>query len=236
MLEVKNIDVFHEDTQALWDVSMTLQKGEILTMIGANGAGKSTIAETIAGLIKPAKGKVFLDGVRIDLEPVHRLVQMGISLVPENKGLFPGMSVLENLEMGAFNPKSREAKEENLATVYELFPLLKGRSKQLAGTLSGGEQQMLAIGRGMMSDAKVLILDEPSLGLAPRIAEDIFAVIHRIYKTGVSILLVEQNVHIALELAQRAYIIENGRVTRHGDARGFLDDEHVMDAYLGTGV
>jgi branched-chain amino acid transport system ATP-binding protein len=236
MLEVKNIDVFHEDTQALWDVSMTLQKGEILTMIGANGAGKSTIAETIAGLIKPAKGKVFLDGVRIDLEPVHRLVQMGISLVPENKGLFPGMSVLENLEMGAFNPKSREAKEENFTAVYELFPLLKRRSKQLAGTLSGGEQQMLAIGRAIMSDAKVLILDEPSLGLAPRITEDIFEVIYRIHKTGVSILLVEQNVHIALELAQRAYIIENGRVTRHGEAKGFLNDEHVMDAYLGTGV
>jgi len=236
MLEVMDINVFHGDIQALWDVSMTLQDGEIVTLIGANGAGKSTIAETIAGFIIPASGSVLFDGVRIDDEQVHKVVDMGICLVPEDKGIFPSMNVLENLEMGAFTAKARKARDETIRTIYELFPILKIRSKQLAGTLSGGEQQMLAIGRGIMSKAKLLILDEPSLGLAPQITEEIFEVVYQIHKTGVSILLVEQNVHIALGLANRAYIIENGRVTKHGEARALLDDEHVMDAYLGTGM
>jgi len=236
MLEVKNIDVYHGDMQALWDVSLTLQEGEIVTLIGANGAGKSTIAETIAGLLTPAKGNVNFGGVRIDKEPVHRVVQMGISLIPEDRGLFPGMSVLENLELGAFNPESRNAKGETLQYIYELFPLLERRGKQMARTLSGGEQQMLAIGRGLMSKAKLLLMDELSLGLAPLVSKDIFKVIYQIHESGVSILLVEQNVRIALGLANRAYIIENGRVAGYGDAKSLLHDQHVMDAYLGAGM
>jgi branched-chain amino acid transport system ATP-binding protein len=235
MLEVNNIDVYHGDLQALWDVSLKVEEGELVSLIGANGAGKTTTVETISGLQTPASGTVIFNGVRLDKEPTHKVVALGVCLIPEEKGIFPGMSVLENLELGAFPPESRKARNETFESVYELFPLLKSRRKQAAGTLSGGEQQMLAIGRGLMARPKLLMCDEPSLGLAPLIMRSIFEVIKHINKSGVSILLVEQNVRAALGLAQRAYIIENGRVAGHGDAKSLLDDEKVRDAYLGTG-
>jgi branched-chain amino acid transport system ATP-binding protein len=235
MLEINNIDVYHEALQALWNVSLTVKEGELVSLIGANGAGKTTIVESISGLLTPASGTVIFNGVRLDKEPSQRVVQLGVCLVPEERGIFFGMSILENLELGAFPKKSREVKDETLKFVYELFPVLKNRSRQVAGTLSGGEQQMLAIGRGLMSKPKLLMLDEPSLGLAPILVKNIFEVIKQVNRSGVSILLVEQNVRVALELAKRAYIIENGRIIQHGDAKGLLSDEQVKDAYLGTG-
>lgn len=233
MLEVNNIDVYHGDLQALWDVSLTLQEGEVVAIIGANGAGKSTIVETISGLLTPATGSVIFNGTHLDKEPAHRIVQLGVCLVPEERQLFPGMTVLENLELGAFTPESRGGKDERLKFIYDLFPVLKARSKQAAGTLSGGEQQMLAMGRGLMSKPKLLMLDEPSLGLGPLVVKAIFEVVDQINKSGVGILLVEQNVRLALALANRAYIVENGRIAGHGDAKSLLDDKHVKEAYLG---
>lgn len=233
MLEVNNIDVYHGELQALWDISLTVQEGEMVALIGANGAGKSTLVETISGLLTPATGSVIFNDVRLDKEPAHKVVQLGVGLVPEERLLFPGMTVLENLELGAFTPESRKVKDETLKSIYEMFPVLKDRSRQAAGTLSGGEQQMLAIGRGLMSKPKLLMLDEPSLGLGPLVIKAIFEVIHRINKSGVGILLVEQNVRLALGLVNRAYIIENGRITGHGDAGSLLDDKHVKEAYLG---
>jgi branched-chain amino acid transport system ATP-binding protein len=235
MLEVNNVDVYHGALQALWNVSLKVNEGELVSLIGANGAGKTTIVESISGLLIPASGTVIFNGVRLDKEPSQRVVQLGVCLVPEERGIFFGMSVLENLELGAFQKKSRRVKDETLDFVFELFPILKDRSRQMAGTLSGGEQQMLAIGRGLMAKPKLLMLDEPSLGLAPLIVKTIFEVIREINKSGVSILLVEQNVRAALELAKRAYIIENGRIVQHGDTKGLLSDEQVKDAYLGTG-
>ncbi|MGD8984468.1 MAG: ABC transporter ATP-binding protein [Desulfobacteraceae bacterium] len=234
MLEVNNIDVYHGDIQALWNVSLTVDEEELVSLIGANGAGKSTIVETISGLHTPASGTVVFNGVRLDREPSHKVVELGLCLIPEEKGIFPGMSVLENLELGAFNAESRKVRGQTFQSVYELFPVLKSRRKQAAGTLSGGEQQMLAIGRALMGKPKLLMCDEPSLGLAPLIVKSIFEVIKQIKKSGVSFLLVEQNVRAALELAKRAYIIENGRVAGHGEATSLLDDEKVIGAYLGT--
>ena len=235
MLEVNNIDVYHGDLQALWDVSLKVEEGELVSLIGANGAGKTTAVETVSALLTPASGTVIFNGVRLDKEPTHKGVELGVCLIPEEKGIFPGMSVLENLELGAFTSESRKARGETFKAVYRLFPVLEERKKQVAGTLSGGEQQMLAIGRALMAKPKLLMCDEPSLGLAPLIVKSIFEVIKQINKSGVSILLVEQNVRAALGLAKRAYIIENGRVAGHGDAKSLLDDEKVRDAYLGTG-
>jgi branched-chain amino acid transport system ATP-binding protein len=234
MLEVIQIDVYHGDLQALWAVSLKVHEGELVSLIGANCAGKSTIVETISGLITPAVGSVIFNDLRLDKEPTHKIVRLGISLVPEERGVFPGMSVLENLELGAYTRESRNLRNETFKFVYELFPILKSRRKQAAGTLSGGEQQMLVVGRAMMSKPKLLMLDEPSMGLAPLIVKAIFGVIQQINKSGVSIFLVEQNVRAALELANRAYIIENGRVTGYGDTKGLLDDENIKAAYLGT--
>lgn len=234
MLEVSNLDVYHGDIQALWNISLSLDEGEIVALIGSNGAGKSTLLETIAGLLSPASGSVVFDGVRLDKESSQRIVQLGISLIPEDRGIFPYMSALENLELGAFNKRARRQKDETLTFVYELFPILKDRSTQQAGTLSGGEQQMLAIGKGLLSKPKLLMLDEPSLGLGPLVVKNIFESIYQINKIGVNILLVEQNVRIALSIADRAYIIENGRILHHGDSKSFLNDERVRSAYLGT--
>jgi branched-chain amino acid transport system ATP-binding protein len=235
MLEVHGVDVYHGDLQALWDISFYLDEGEIVTLIGANGAGKSTTLETIAGLLAPAKGSVIFDSVHLDKEPSQRIVQLGICLIPEDRGIFTGMSVLENLELGAFNKRSRKVKDESIEFVYEMFPILKVRTRQVAGTLSGGERSMLAIGRGLMAKPKLLMLDEPSLGLAPLVVKNIFDAIRKINNAGVGILLVEQNLHAALRLAKRAYIIANGRIVQQGDAKSILSDEQVKDAYLGTG-
>jgi branched-chain amino acid transport system ATP-binding protein len=234
MLEVSNIDVYHGDLKALWNISLNLNEGEIVALIGSNGAGKSTLLETIAGLLIPATGRVLFNGVRLDKEPSQRVVQLGVSLVPEDRGIFPYMSVLENLELGAFNKRGRRLKDETLKFVYGLFPILKDRGSQPAGTLSGGEQQMLAIGKGLLSKPKLLMLDEPSMGLAPLVTRNIFEAIYQINRIGVSILLVEQNVRITLSIASRAYIIENGRIVHHGDSKNLLNDEQVRHAYLGT--
>ena len=235
MLEVKNINVYHGDLQALWDVSLQVGEGELVCLIGGNGAGKTTIVESISGLLTPAAGSIWFEGVRLDKEPTQRVVELGISLIPEEKGIFPSMSVLENLELGAFTRESRKIRNNTFRFVYKLFPILNSRKKQMAGTLSGGEQQMLAIGRALMGKPKLLMCDEPSMGLGPLIVKNIFEVIKQINGSGVGILLVEQNVRAALGLAKRAYIIENGRVGGYGEAQTLLEDEKVRNAYLGTG-
>jgi len=234
MLEIERINVSYGDLQALWDVSFKTEEKEIVALIGPNGAGKTTTLKTITGLLKPFAGEIRFEGIAMEKVPIHKRVDMGISLVPEGRGLFPGMSTLENLEMGAFTAKGRSFKEETLEQVYELFPILKKRKKQAAGTLSGGEQQMLAIGRGLMSKPKLLLFDEPSWGLSPLLSKLIYEVISQINHSGMTILLIEQNVRIALELAHRAYVVENGRIVNQGDTRNMLNDKHIREAYLGT--
>ena len=235
MLEVNNIDVYHGDLQALWEVSLQVGEGELVSLIGGNGAGKTTIVESISGLLTPATGNIRFNGVRLDKEPTQKVVELGVCLIPEEKGIFPSMSVLENLELGAFARESRKRRNDTFRFVYELFPILNSRGKQKAGTLSGGEQQMLAIGRALMGKPKLLMCDEPSLGLAPLVVKSIFEVIKQVNRSGVGILLVEQNVRAALGLAKRAYIIENGRIAGHGETKSLLEDEKVRNAYLGTG-
>jgi branched-chain amino acid transport system ATP-binding protein len=234
MLEIEKISVSYGDLQALWDISFKVEQREIVALIGPNGAGKTTTLRTITGLLRPFAGEIRFESLGVEKLPIHKRVDMGISLVPEGRGLFPGMSVLENLEMGAFTAKGRSFKDETLEQVYKLFPVLKNRKKQAAGTLSGGEQQMLAIGRGLMSKPKLLLFDEPSWGLSPLLSKVIYEVIGQINHTGVTILLIEQNVRVALELAHRAYVVENGRIVKQGDSRKMLHDQHIREAYLGT--
>jgi branched-chain amino acid transport system ATP-binding protein len=234
MLEIKGMNVFYGDFKALWDVSFKVAKDEIVALIGPNGAGKTTILKTVSGLLRLVTGGITFEGMAMDKAPIHKRVEMGISLVPEGRGLFPGMSVLENLEMGAFTAKARSSKNETIEQVYELFPVLKMRKKQAAGTLSGGEQQMLAIGRGLMSKPKLLLLDEPSWGLSPLMSKNIFGAARQINNSGVTILLVEQNVRMALELADRAYVVENGRIVEGGYSWNMVNNQHIREAYLGT--
>ena len=234
MLEIEKINVSYGDLQALWDISFKVGEKEVVALIGPNGAGKTTTLKTITGLLRPFAGEIRLEGQAMEKMAIHKRVEMGISLVPEGRGLFPGMSTLENLEMGAFTAKGRICKDETIEQVYELFPILKNRKKQAAGTLSGGEQQMLAIGRGLMSKPKVLLFDEPSWGLSPLLSKVIYEVIGQINRSGVTILLIEQNVRIALELASRAYVVENGRIVNQGDSKNMLNDQHIREAYLGT--
>lgn len=237
MLKFSHVNVYYGDLQALWDISLTVDDKEIVTLIGSNGAGKTTILKTISGLLKPKSGKVIFDGIRLDKLPAHKIVQLGICMVPEGRGLFPEMSVIENLELGAFIPRARQVKEETATWVYEVFPVLKARTKQSASTLSGGEQQMLAIGRALMSQPKLLILDEMSLGLAPLLLQEICRVIKYINKSNeIGIFLIEQNVRAALELADRGYIVENGHVVGQGESKRLLDTDQVKDAYLGMGI
>ncbi|HYA93453.1 MAG TPA: ABC transporter ATP-binding protein [Thermodesulfobacteriota bacterium] len=234
MLEIEKINVSYGDLQILWDISLRVGEKEIVGLIGPNGAGKTTTLRTITGLLRPFAGGIQFEGVPMEKVPIHKRVELGISLIPEGRGLFPGMSTLENLELGAFTTKGRACKDETLEQVYELFPVLKNRKKQAAGTMSGGEQQMLAIGRGLMSKPKLLLVDEPSWGLSPLLSKVIYEVIGQINHSGVTILLIEQNVRIALELANRAYVVENGRIVKQGDSRNMLDDQHIREAYLGT--
>jgi branched-chain amino acid transport system ATP-binding protein len=234
MLEIEKINVSYGDLQALWDVSFKVEEKKITALIGPNGAGKTTTLKTITGLLRPSAGEIRFEGTAIGKVSIHKRVEMGISLVPEARGLFPSMTVLENLELGAFTAKGRSCKEETLKQVYELFPILKNRKKQAAGTLSGGEQQMLAIGRGLMSKPKLLLFDEPSWGLSPLLSKVIYDVIGQINHSGVTILLIEQNVRVALELANRAYVVENGCIVKKGDSHRMLNDPHIREAYLGT--
>jgi branched-chain amino acid transport system ATP-binding protein len=233
MLEVNKINVFYGDAQALWDVTFKVDKGEIVTIVGANGAGKSTTLKTIGGVLRPRPGEITFLGKRIDALPAHKTVEEGIAHIMEGRRLFPYMTVQENLELGAYNPKAWMKRKETLEWVYELFPILKERKDQLAGTLSGGEQQMLAIGRGLMSMPKLLMLDEPSLGLAPKLVMQVFDIIKKINEQGITILLVEQNVQHALTLADRGYVLENGRIAMEGTGEELLKNPHVKKVYLG---
>jgi branched-chain amino acid transport system ATP-binding protein len=233
MLEVQGIDAGYKDLQALWDVSLRVREGELVALIGPNGAGKTTTLKVISGLIKPSAGNVLLDGHSLTKEPPHKIVDLGISQVLEGGRVFTELTVLENLDLGSFGAKARKVKDENLERVFDLFPRLKERQRQRAGTLSGGERQMLAISRALMSAPRLLMLDEPSFGLAPILVEQIFDMITEINRQGVTVLLVEQNVRAALELTQRAYVIENGRVVGEGSGDSLLSFESIRTAYLG---
>jgi branched-chain amino acid transport system ATP-binding protein len=231
MLEIQDINAYYGDLQALWGISLQVREGELVALIGPNGAGKTTTLRVINGLLKPASGSVQFCGQRLHKTPAHEIVELGISQVPEGGSVFTGMSVLENLELGAFTSKARKVKDQSLKWVYEIFPRLEERKKQRAGTLSGGERQMLAIGRAMMSKPKLLMLDEPSFGLAPILVQQMFEMIKGINGQGVTVLLVEQNV-AALELAHRTYVIENGRIVGQGSGENLLSFESVRSAYL----
>lgn len=233
MLSIEKIDAFYKELQAIWEISLVVNEGELVALVGPNGAGKTTTLRIISGLLKPASGHIRFKDKLIDKEPPHKIVELGISQVPETGKIFTGMSVLENLELGAFVPNARKEKEQSLKWVYEIFPLLEERKNQRAGTLSGGERQMLAIGRALMSRPKLLMLDEPSFGLAPILVEQMFEMIKKINEQGVTILLVEQNVQAALELAHRAYLLENGRIVGEGNGKDLLSFESVRSSYLG---
>ncbi len=236
-LEIKDLHVHYGKIEAIKGISVVVEQGEIVTLIGANGAGKTTTLKTISGLRKVTGGSIFFDGQDISNLPAHERVEMGISQVPEGRGIFPGMTVLENLEIGKYFRKNRGAEmAEDLDRVYTLFPRLKERTGQSGGTLSGGEQQMLAIGRGLMARPKVLLLDEPSMGLAPMMIQNIFNIITEINKSGTTILLVEQNAQQALQRADRAYVLETGKVVKEAKASDLLNDPAVRAAYLGTGA
>lgn len=234
LLRVDNVSVHYGSLQALWDVSLEAREQEMVAIAGANGAGKSTLLKTISGILHPTEGSIKFDERDITRAGAYQIVNQGISHVPEGRRLFPDMTVLQNLRIGSYNPKARAKREVNLKRVYDLFPILKERKNQLAKTLSGGQQQMLAIGRGLMSDPKLLIIDEMSLGLSPLIVQDLFEVLHEIKAQGITILLVEQNVWRTLHEADRAYVIETGRIVLSGDALALCEEDEVRSAYFGT--
>jgi branched-chain amino acid transport system ATP-binding protein len=234
MLEIKNIDVFYGDVQVIWDVSFEVRPGEIVALIGANGAGKSTTLKTISGILRPRKGEILFNDIPIHKIEPYKLIETGIVHVPEARRLFVEMTVEENLDMGSLKKEAKNDREITKQLVFELFPRLLERKRQLAGTLSGGEQQMLAVGRGLMSKPKLQMFDEPSLGLSPILVRDIFSVIKRIKEEGVTVLIVEQNVKQTLAIADRAYVMENGRIVLHGTGESLLNNEHVRTAYLGV--
>jgi branched-chain amino acid transport system ATP-binding protein len=236
-LEIKDLRVHYGKIEAIKGISIVVNQGEIVTLIGANGAGKTTMLKTISGLRPVTSGQILFDGEDISKVPAHKRVDLGLSQAPEGRGIFPGMTVLENLEMGKYNRKNRRAElQEDLEMVYHLFPRLKERTSQSGGTLSGGEQQMLSIGRALMARPKVLLLDEPSMGLAPQMIANIFRIITEINQQGVTILLVEQNAQQALQRAHRAYVLEIGKVVKEAKASDLLNDPAVREAYLGTGA
>jgi len=233
MLRVEGIDVFYGEVQALWGVSFEVGEGEIVTLVGSNGAGKTTALKTISGLLTPRGGAIYFNDTRLDAVAAYRVVELGIAHIPEGRRLWPGMSVLETLELGAYTPRARAEKTHTLEWVLTIFPRLAERLSQGAHTLSGGEQQMLAIARGLLSRPKLLMLDEPSLGLAPLLVEQVLQVIQEINRQGVTVLLVEQNVHHALAIAQRAYVLETGKVIKAGRGKDLLNDPQIKSAYLG---
>lgn len=233
MLAVHNIDTFYGKIQALWDVSLKIDEAEIVALIGTNGAGKTTLLNTITGLLHPASGSIEFLGKRIDGLKSHDIVELGLSHIPEGRKLFPDMSVHENLEIGAYTRRVWKNRRETLDEIYGLFPVLKTRQGQLASTLSGGEQQMVAIGRGLMSQPKLCFIDEPSSGLAPLMVDDIFRIIPGLRDKGIAVFLIEQNVQQTLEISDRAYVLENGRVTLAGESKQLLEEERIRKAYLG---
>ena len=233
MLDVQNLTSGYGRAQVLWDVSLTVGDGEIVTLLGPNGAGKTTLVNAVSGIAPPWTGRVLLDGTNLtEIEP-HRVSEQGMAVVPEGRRIFPEMSVTDNLDIGAYNPRSRPNRNANLERVYDIFPRLAERKNQLAGSMSGGEQQMLAIGRALMAEPSTLLLDEPSLGLAPIIVETIFGVLAELNADGLSILLVEQNAVEALDLASRGYVVEEGRIVGEGSSAELLADERLRAAYLG---
>jgi branched-chain amino acid transport system ATP-binding protein len=234
VLELRQLDAYYGDIQALWGVSMAVDEGKIMTLVGSNGAGKSTVMKAITGQLKPGRGEILFNSQRLNHLPPHRIVDLGICLVPEGRRLFPGMSVLENLEVGASPRSARKIRRETVAWVYDIFPILKDRAGQAAGTLSGGEQQMLAIGRALMSDPKMLLIDEMSLGLSPVVVQELSRILKEINREkGLTILLVEQDVQLALSLSDFGYVIENGRIVGQGRADELLNSDEVKRAYLG---
>ena len=237
MLEIKGIDVYHGDIQALRNVSLTVGDREIVTIVGSNGAGKSTLLRSITGLLRPAAGEITFNGLDLSKEPVHKIVEHGIGMVPDERKVFGEMSVLENLEMGAFCREARQVRHASLRRIYEIFPVLEGRKSQQAGTLSGGEQKMLLIARALMSQPKLLLIDELSLGLAPLLVQNLFRTLRQLYEsTEIAIVLVEQNVRAALELADRGYVIENGEIVAQGKAQDLLNSKDIKDAYFGVAL
>ncbi|MFO7265545.1 MAG: ABC transporter ATP-binding protein [Limnochordales bacterium] len=234
MLVIDSIVTHYGPVEALKGISLEVREGEIVTLIGANGAGKSTTLRTISGLVRPTSGSIKYQGRELTALPPERIVAMGIAHVPEGRRVFPMMTVLENLELGAFTRKDAAGVRQDMEFVFSLFPRLAERRKQLAGTMSGGEQQMLAIARALMARPRLLLLDEPSMGLAPRIVESIFEVIQDINRQGTTVLLVEQNAHLALSIAHRGYVLETGRIVLSGTARSLLENEAVRRAYLGA--
>ena len=233
MLNVDNVVSAYGNIQALKGISLHVEEGKIVTLIGANGAGKTTLLKTVSGLIQPLQGSIRFEGKEVAKLPPHEIVKRGISMVPEGRRVFPRMTVLENLEMGAYLSKNRKTFNETLEEVFRLFPKLKERVRQISGTLSGGEQQMLAIGRALMSTPRLMLLDEPSMGLAPIIVEEIFDIIRNINQKGTTILLVEQNAHMALSIAHTGYVIETGLMVLHDEAKSLLENDQVKKAYLG---
>lgn len=233
MLVVNDLDVYYGMIHAIKNISFEVKAGEIVTLIGANGAGKTTILQTISGLIKPKSGNIEYRGRDITKSESFKIVKNGIAQVPEGRRVFTQMTVEDNLELGGFTVKDKSKIEEGKIRAYEMFPRLKERRKQLAGTLSGGEQQMLAIGRALMSSPQILLMDEPSMGLAPILVREIFSIIERINATGMTILLVEQNANMALSIADRAYVLETGKIVLGGDAKDLLGNEDIRKAYLG---
>lgn len=233
MLQVNGISVSYGGTPALTDVSFEVNEGEIVSIVGSNGAGKSTILKTVSGLLKPEKGTIEFDGERIEKLRAFEVVEKGLAHVPEGRKLFSKLNVLENLLLGAYTNKSEERRQELLAEIFDIFPVLKERQQQKAGTLSGGEQQMLAVGRALMLEPKLLMLDEPSLGIMPLLVDRLFEVVERINKSGTTILLVEQNVQQALELAHRAYVLQTGRMVMQGESEEVLKSDMVRSAFLG---
>jgi len=233
VLKVEGISTYYGDIQVLWEASLAISSKEMVTMVGSNGSGKTTTINTIAGMLHPAVGKIQFFGQPIHQLPTHKIVERGISLIPEGRKLFPEMTVLENLELGAYFPNARKKIPETLRWVFGLFPRLEERKFQLAGTLSGGEQQMCTVGRGLMSTPQLLLIDEPSMGLAPLLVAELFRAIRKVNQEGVTVFLVEQNARSAMELSDRTYVLENGRIVREGKSRELLNDDNIRKAYLG---
>ena len=233
ILQIKDFVVSYGGIEAVKGISFDVPKGDIVTLIGANGAGKSTTLKTIAGIVKPKSASILFEGEEISGKTPDYIVSKGITLVPEGRRVFPNLTVSENLKIGAYLRKDKQAVQKDAEHVYELFPRLKERSWQLAGTLSGGEQQMLAVGRALMSSPKLIMMDEPSLGLAPLVVQDIFSIIRQINSEGITVLLIEQNANMALKIADKAYVMETGRITMEGTGAELLADETIKEAYLG---
>jgi branched-chain amino acid transport system ATP-binding protein len=233
MLEVKSISVFYGRLQAIWDLSIEVKEHDCLTILGSNGAGKTTLLTTISGLARPATGEIYFKGVRIDHMEPFKICELGLIQIPQGRKIFPMMSVVENLQMGAYLPKPRKNARQNLEKIFVTYPVLKERSRQLAGTLSGGEQQMLAIGRGLMSEPELLMLDEPTLGLSPKLATDMLNSIRQLHDQGITVVVVSQETMQCLKIAERAYVLENGKVALEGSCSTLLADDKVRKAYMG---